>query len=1007
MTLSSICIKRPVFTIVLSLLILIFGAIGFYYLGVREYPVTDSPVITVSTNYTGANPDIIESQVTEPLEQALNSISGVRSINSTSSQGQSRITIEFTLETDMETAANDVRDMVSRTMRRLPADITAPSISKSDANADAIIMLTVENDDKSGLEINKYTENVIKERLQTIPEVSSVAINGEKKYAIRIILDPVKLAGYGLTALDVKSSIEKENIELPAGKIMGQNIELTIRTAGSLSSAEEFNNLLIRTDNGKEIRLADIGYAVLGAENEQESFKQSGSETIALAVTPQPGANYISIADELYKRLAKIKKELPPGYRVNVVYDKTGYIKNSIKEVEETFLIAFLLVVLVIFVFLRNFRSTLIPAVVIPISLIGSFFVMYLLGFSINLLTLLAIVMATSLVCDDAIVVLENIYSKIEDGMEPMQAGHKGSQEIFFAVISTTLTLSAVFLPVIFLQGFTGRLFREFGIVVAVSVMISSFVSLTLTPMMSAHLLKKHTHDGKLFDLSEKFFNNLAHLYRVTLESFMRHKSISVIITIVALGVIFGLGGLIPSEIAPLEDRSSLRLSVSAQEGVTYDYMTSFGDNLTKFINDSLPEKEILITRLGETNFWGRIGLIEPSKRKRSQQDIADYLNRKLKNFPEAKASVMQEPTISGGGRMGQPMQAIIQTSDFNKLRTIIPQFLEAAERSQVLTNADFNLKFNKPELNIEIDREKAKALGVSVADIAQILQTSFSEQRFGYFMMEQKQYQIIGQLQKESSAKPLDLQSVYVKNKSGVLLQLDNFIKVSEQSSPVQIYHYNRAKSATLQAGIAKGYTMSQAIKEVDRIAKEVLDENTTIAYSGSARDFLESSSNLNYAFLLALLLIYLILAAQFESFRDPFTIMLTVPLAIAGAFFSLWYFNQTMNIFSQIGIIMLIGLVTKNGILIVEFANQRLKVSRNRVDAVVGAAEARFRPIMMTSITTVLGALPVALAIGAGSESRVSMGIVIIGGLSFSLVMSLFVVPAVYVLIGKKVKG
>lgn len=1014
---SEIFIKRPVLAIVVSLVIVLFGGIGFNFLGVREYPAIDPPVITVRTNYTGANSDIIESQITEPLEKVINGIAGVRSISSSSSQGVSNITVEFQLDVDMEAAANDVRDKVSQAVRQLPLDIDGlPTVTKSDASSDAIISMTLRSDSRSHLEISDYAENVVAQRLMTIPGVSTVQIWGQKKYSMRIWMDPEKLASFKITPVEVQQAIQRENVELPSGKISGDNTELIVKISGKLTTEDQFNQLIIREDNGRKILLKDIGYAILGPENEETILRESNVPMIGLGVVPQPGSNYIDIANEFYKRMDQIKKEIPKDYTLNIALDNTIFVKRSVKEVAETIGIAILLVILIIYLFFRDWLVAFRPLIDIPVSLIGAFFIMYFMGFSINILSLLAIVLATGLVVDDGIVVTENIFKKVEQGMSPMEAAIKGSKEIIFVVISTSITLAVVFLPIIFLEGFVGRLFREFGVVLAGAVLISAFVSLTLTPMLNAHLIRKTHTKSRFYEMTEPFFQNMENGYRDSLNGMLRRRWVAIIALVCCVLMIFGIGKQIPSELSPLEDRSWLRLLVTAPEGSSYEYTDAFMKQLAAFISDSVPEKQVLLT-VTSPGFTGsgavntgfvRLRFVDPKQRKRSQNDIANYLIKHTSSFTQAKTFVTQEQTISTGGgpRGGLPVQFVLQAPNFEKLKAVLPAFQAEANKSKVFQGVDVNLKFNRPELSITIDRERAKALGISAFEIAQTLQMAFSGQRFGYFTMNGKQYQIIGQVIRSDRDDPMDLKSFYLKNDKGELFQLDNIVKMEELSSPPTLYHYNRYMSATVSAGLAPGYTIADGIKEMETIAANLLDDSFSTDLTGTSRDFKESSSNVLFAFLLALILIYLVLAAQFESFIDPFIIMLTVPLAIAGAVLSLWYFNQTLNIFSQIGIIMLIGLVTKNGILIVEFANQLQRKGKSLQESIREAAAMRLRPILMTSIATSLGALPIALALGAGAKSRMSMGIVVIGGVLFSLILTLYVIPAIYTYLSKPKK-
>lgn len=1011
MSLSSLSIRRPVLTIVMSIAIVVLGIIGYTYLGVREYPAVDPPIITVSTNYTGANADVIETQITEPLEESINGIAGIRSLTSVSRDGRSTITVEFNLDVDLETAANDVRDKVSRALYSLPPDIENPVVSKADADASPIVFLNIQSDTRNLLELSQFADNVFKERFQTIPGVSSVNIWGEKKYAMRLLLDPAKLAAYQLTPLDVKNALNRENVELPSGLIEGNNTELSIRTIGRLHTVDEFDNLIIKQSGGNVVRLKDLGHAELAPENEKSILKRDGIPMVGVVLVAQPGANNIAIVNEFYKRLAQIKKDLPPDIKTGIGFDITKYIRDSITEVEQTIFIAFGLVVLIIFLFLRDWRTTLIPVIAIPISLIGAFFIMYFMNFSINVLTLLGIVLAIGIVVDDAIVVLENIYAKIEEGMGPREAAAKGSAEIFFAIISTTIALASVFLPIIFLQGLTGRLFREFGIVIAGSVIISAFVALTLTPMLGSKILRHKQKHSKFYYLTEPFFVKLNKTYRNSLDAFLNHRWLAFLIMGASISLIWVLFQNTPSELAPLEDRSSLYFIATAPEGASFEYMDRFMDHLIQTIKDSIPERDAVISvtspgfgASGSVNSgFAYLILKDPNQRIRSQQQIADDISKDLNNLTAARVFVVQQQSI-GGRRGGLPVQYVLQAPNFEKLREYLPKFINAARKDPTFAFVDVNLKFNKPELKIQINRQRARDLGVSTIDIAQTIQAAFSGQRFGYFIKDGKQYQVIGQLARQDRDAPIDLTSLYVKNSRGELIQLDNVINVSEQSTPPQLYRFNRYVSATVSAALAPGKTIGDGIKAMDAISKKVLDQSFSTALDGASKDYAESSSSLIFAFLLAIGFIYLVLAAQFESFRDPFIILFTVPLAIFGALLSLWYFNQTLNIFSEIGIIMLIGLVTKNGILIVEFANQRKAAGLDRFEAIKDAAAARLRPILMTSLSTVLGILPIALALGAGSESRVSMGIAVIGGMIFSTFLTLMIIPAIYSFFSRK---
>lgn len=1009
MSLSTLSIKRPVFTIVINLTIILFGIIGYTYLGVREFPSIDPAQISVRTNYTGANSEIIESQITEPLEKAINSIDGIRNITSSSNQGSSNITIEFKLEKNLEEAANDVRDKVSQAVRSLPQDIDAPPVvSKADADSEAIISMTVQSDSRDVLALSDYAENVIAERLQTIPGVSGVQIWGQKRYSMRIWIDPIKLNSYGITVADVRTALEKQNVELPSGKLTGANTELTVKTIGNLSTEKEFNNIIIIANNDQIVRLSDIGKAELSSENLETQFKANDESMVALAIVPQPGTNYLAIADEFYKQYETFQKDLPKDIKLNVALDNTLFIKKSIVEVAETLLISIILVILIIFLFFRNWAIAFRPLIDIPVSLIATFFIMYLCGFSINVLTLLAIVLATGLVVDDGIVVTENIFKKVEEGMSPIEAAIKGSNEIFFAVISISITLAAVFLPIIFLEGFVGRLFREFGVVIGAAVLISAFVSLTLTPMLNAYLMKGgEQKKTRFYEFTEPYFVSLNQGYAQSLTKFMKRKWLSFPIVIICIGLIWLFFVILPKETAPYDDRSLVVVSVTTPEGATFDYTDRFMQEMSDLISDSIPEKKIALV-ITSPGFMSssvntgriRLALKGAEDRERSQKEIAEDFTKWTKKYSQAKVTVSEQPTIAVNRRGGLPIQYIIQAPNFEKLREKIPVFMDEASKNETFSNVDVNLKFNKPEINVTINREKAESLGISVLDVAQTLQLSLSGQRFGYFMMNGKQYQVIGQYDEKDRDAPLDLTSMFVKNNKGELIQLDNVVEVDEQSNPPQLFHNNRYMSATISAGLTDGKSMGDGIDAMNEIKEKVLDDSFTTDLGGESRDFVESSSNTLFAFGLALLLIYLILAAQFESFIDPFIIILTVPMAVAGALFSLWLFGQTWNIFSQIGTVMLIGLVTKNGILIVEFANQLREEGKSKYDAIIEAAEARLRPILMTSLAIALGALPIALSIGAASTSRIGMGVVIVGGTIFSLVLTLFVIPAFYLM-------
>ena len=1012
MNISELSLKRPVLATVLNLMIILFGVVGFSFLAVRDYPAIDPAVVSVSTSYTGANPDIIESQITEPLEKQINGIPGIKTITSSSSLGNSNISVEFELGIDLEAAASDVRDKVGQASRSLPQDIDAPPVvTKADANSDFILILAVQSRTKGLLELSDYAENVLQQQFQTINQVSSVNIFGQKRYAMRIWLNPDKMSAFGVNFSDIRTSLNTENIDLPPGKIYGDNTELTIKTVGRLTSEKEFQELLIRQDSLGIVRLKDVARVEIGPEQLEQGWKYNGVNAVGIVIIPQPGANNIQIANDFYKKLESIKKLNKSDIEMNVLLDNTENIRKSISEVKETLLISFAFVVLVIFFFFRDWMTAIRPLIDIPISLMATFFIMYISGFSINILTLLGIVLATGLVVDDGIVVTENIFRKIEEGLPIKQAALDGSKEIFFAVISTSITLAIVFLPVIFLEGFIGRLFREFGITLASAVLISAFVSLTITPVLNVVLRRKKVGHGKFYMKTEPFFTGMENGYKNLLTGFLKVRWLAWVILIVCLTMGFFIGTSLQSEIAPMEDRSSIRFSVTAQEGTSYSKMQNISDEIANYLYDSIPERDFVFARTpaGAINTsQPRLALVPPNERERSQDQIASDLNRKLSRFNEARVFATQEQTIAvgAGSRGSSPVQFILQNQDLEKMKAIIPQFLEEAKKDKTFSNVDVNLKFNKPEISLTVDRMKAKDLGLSSQDIVGAIQAAFSGGRLAYFLRNGYQYSVIAQVERSERDKPEDISKLYVRNNKGQSIPLSSVVKLEETSSPPALFHFNRYKAATISATLSEGKTIGDGVKAMQAIAKKLLDESYQTALSGPSRDYAESSSNIAFAFGLALILIYLVLAAQFESFVDPLIIMFTVPLALAGALLSLWVFGQTLNIFSQIGMIMLIGLVTKNGILIVEFANQKREQGLSKADAVVEASRQRLRPILMTSLATSFGALPIALSLGAAAASRVPLGIVVVGGIIFSLILTLFVIPAVYTFLSGKHK-
>jgi HAE1 family hydrophobic/amphiphilic exporter-1/multidrug efflux pump len=1005
MNISEFSLKRPVFATVLNLMIILFGVVGYTFLAVRDYPAIDPAIINISTSYTGANPDIIESQVTEPLEKQINGIPGIRTITSSSTLGNSNITVEFELSVDLEAAASDVRDKVGQASRSLPQDIDAPPVvSKADASSDFILILAVQSRTKGLLELSDYAENTLQQQFQTIKQVSSVNIFGQKRYAMRIWIDPDKMTSQGIAFSDIRTALNSENIDLPPGKIYGNNTELTIKTLGRLTSEKDFRDLILRSDSAGIIRLSDVARVEIGPESLEQSWKYNGVNAVGIVLIPQPGANNIQIADDFYKKLEAIKKNNKSDIEMNILLDNTTNIRRSINEVKDTLMISFTLVVLVIFFFFRDWLIAIRPLIDIPISLVATFFIMYISGFSINILTLLGIVLATGLVVDDGIVVTENIFSKFEKGMPIRLAAVEGSKEIFFAVISTSITLAVVFLPVIFLEGFIGRLFREFGVTLAAAVLISALVSLTITPVLNVVLSRKKAGHGKFYHMTEPFFTGMESGYLRLLKGFLKVRWLSWVLVLVCVGIIVFIFSNMQTEIAPLEDKSSIRFSVTGAEGTSYSSMQKIADDISNYLYDSIPERDFVFARTpagGSVNSsQPRLALVDPSLRKRTQAEIASDLQKKLVRFNDARIFAIQEQTIAvgGGSRGSLPVQFVLQNQDLDKLRDIIPKFLEEARKDKTFSNVDVNLKFNKPEIQLTLDRIKLKDLGLSSQDVVSALQSAFSGGRLAYFIMNGYQYSVIAQVDRNDRSQPGDISKLYVRNKKGENIPISSIVKLEESSSPSTLFHYNRYKAATISASLADGKTIGDGVKAMDAIGKKLLDETYQTSLTGPSRDYAESSSNIAFAFGLALVLIYLILAAQFESFVDPVIIIMTVPLALAGALLSLYLFNQTLNIFSEIGMIMLIGLVTKNGILIVEFANKKREQGIGKIEAVLQASQQRLRPILMTSLATSLGALPIALGLGASASSRVPLGIVVVGGILFSLILTLFIIPAIY---------
>lgn len=1013
MSISSLSIKKPVLSGVFSLLLIILGIVGWKQLGVREFPLTEPPVISVITFYPGASPDVIASKLTRPMEESIAEASGIRTISSESREQVSIISIEFNREVDLEDALNDVRDKVAKSRKQLPADVDPPIVQKASSPDNLVAFLEVESDTKDIKEVSHLASTTIKDKMQSIPGISNVAIVGEHKYAMRLRFDPSKLASYQLTPADIRQALIRENIDLPAGRIEGSNSELSIRTMGRLTSVNDFEDMLIKQVGSTVIRLKDIGSAELGEVNERTAIiNETGNLNrvgVGVAIQIQRGANAIEVVDEFYKRLDELRKEVPSEYRLIIGFDYTNSVRESIKEVEETLLIAFGLVVLIIFLFLKDWRSTIIPVLAIPVSILSAFFIMYVAGFSINILTLLGLVLAIGLVVDDAIVVLENIYKKIEEGMTPIQAAFKGSREIYFAVISTTITLAAVFLPIVFMGGISGQLFKEFAIVVSGSVMVSAFVALTLTPMLSAYFLKKKVRPSWFYRVTEPFFIRLNNAYSGLLNSFMKARWLAWVFLAVTAALIYFVGKGLPSELAPIEDRSNMNLIAVAPEGVSFDYMKKHMIEVGKYVNDSTDGLYQTYSMVAISFIPApapmnvavqSIYLKDPKDRKHSVQDLYNQYGAASGQFRGFLLFPYLPPTIGSRYGGGMPIQFVLQSQNLDTLTAVLPKFLAAARQSKKLMFIDADLKINKPEVKINIDREKAALMGVSMEEVAHTLQLSFSGQRYGYFLRDDRQYEVIGQLDREYRNDKSDLSAIYVRSASGKMIPLNNLITTEESVSPAAIYRYDQHTSATVSAAMAPGVSLAEGIQEIEKIKKEVLGETFKASLAGQSRDYTESQGNIIFTLILALLLIYMILAAQFGNLLDPLTIMLTVPMAITGAILSLSWFGQSLNVFSQIGIITLIGLITKNGILIVEFANHLKNTGLSKRDAAIQAAEQRFRPILMTSLAMIFGALPIALTV----NSRQSLGIVIVGGLVFSGILTLFIIPAVYSYLSSK---
>ncbi len=1010
MILADISIHRPVLATVMSLMIILIGIISYQRLSVREYPKIDSPVVSVRTVYTGASAEIIESQVTKPLENSLAGIEGIRTIKSISREEVSQITVEFVLERNVDSAANDVRDRVSRVRGQLPKDSKEPVVAKIEADAQAIIWLALSSDLQNALEISDHADRYIVSRLQTLTGVASVIIGGERRYAMRIWLDRERLAAYNLTPQDVESALQKQNVDIPSGRIESVQREFTVFAETDLRNIEQFENLIIKQTNGYSVRLKDIGSAQLGALDERNILRFMSNPAVGLGIVKQSNANTLEVAQAVRKELPNIEKSLPKGMKIQIAFDTSVFVEKSIEAVYKTMLEALGLVILVIFLFLRNVRATLIPFVTIPVSLIGSFIFLYAFNFSINVLTLLGLVLAIGLVVDDAIVMLENIHRHIEEGMKPFQAAVAGAKEIGFAVLAMTFTLAAVFLPLTFIPGNTGRLFVEFAITVAAAVLVSGFVALTLTPMMCSKLLKHQEHHNWFYQVTEKGLNGLNNGYRWLLKYTLKARWLMLI---VFLGTGFSSWWLfthLKTELAPLEDRGNIVGIVVAPEGVTLGYTDSYARKVEELYS-AIPEMSSLFVVVAPglekpnpvNSAIAFLRLVAWEKRSRTQQEIVKTLFPKLAGLTGVLAFAINPPSLGQSFR-STPLQFIVQGNSYQQLEEMTSKILNKMRENKQLFMPDSDLKLNKPQLRVEIDRDKASALGVQIEEIGRTLETLLGGRQVTRFKKDGEQYDVIVKLKDQDRTKPADLTSIFIRNKTGQLIQLSNLVKIKEAVAPKELNHFNRLRAVILSSNLAPNYTLGEALQYMEEIAKEILPPTMQTTLDGQSRELKESGQALYTTFVLALIFIYLVLAAQFESFKSPLIILFTVPLALMGALLALLLAGQTLNVYSQIGLVMLVGLITKHGILIVEFANQLQAKGMNIYDAVIEASTLRLRPILMTTAAMVLGALPLALANGAGAESRLPIGWVIVGGLTLGTILTLFIIPSIYTFLGKR---
>ncbi len=1010
MFLPELCVRRPVLATVLSLAILLIGSMTYERLTVREYPNVDAPVVSVRTVYPGASAEIIESQVTKPLEDSLAGIEGIKTIKSVSREEVSQITVELMLERNVDAAANDVRDRVARVRGLLPEDAKEPVVSKVEADAQAIIWLAFYSDRHDALAISDYADRYVVDRLQTLPGVANVIVGGERRYAMRLWLDRDRLAAYGLTPQDVETALRSQNVDIPSGRIENQQREFSVLTVSDLQTPAQFNELIIRQSKGYPIRLQDVGHAEIGAEDDRNAVRVNGESAVGLGVVKQSTANTLSVAQEVKAMIPKIRADLPAGMQLQIAFDGSVFIEKAIEAVYRTMLEALILVIGVIFLFLRSGRATLIPFVTIPVSLIGAFIFLYAFGFSINILTLLGLVLAIGLVVDDAIVVLENIHRHIEQGMTPFQAALQGSREIAFAVVAMTITLAAVFTPLAFMTGKTGKLFTEFALTVAAAVLVSGFVALTLTPMMCSKLLRHE--QGFFYTRTERFFEGMNRGYHRLLDFTLGHRWLVVVSFILAAGAAGLLFRNLKSELAPLEDRGFILGILVAPEGSTLEYTDGYSREIEKFLKE-IPEIDTYFSVVAPglerpnpvTSALFFVRLKDWDSRRRSQQQIAAELAPKLFGLPGILAFAINPPSLGQSFR-DPPVQFVVQANSYPELQDKVDRLLARAREFPGLANLDTDLRLNKPQLSVALKRDKIAAVGVQVDEIGRTLETLLGSRQVTRFKREGEQYDVMVQLAPKDRVLPTDLTAIFVRGQGGKLVQLSNLVDIRETVAPKELNHFNRLRAAIVSANIAPDYALGDALNYLDRAATEALGAGAQTELYGQSLEFRESGATLYVTFLLALAFIYLVLAAQFESFISPFVIMLTVPLAITGALLALKLAGGTLNVYSQIGLVMLIGLITKNGILIVEFANQLQEQGQALRTAVLEAATLRLRPILMTTAATVLGAVPLALAHGAGAESRQQIGWVIVGGLLLGTLLTLFVVPTAYTLLARQVE-